>query len=230
MQQLHLRPLCHPRHEAVPSAVRPKPGGPQEAAAIRVACIRRSFTRWCGSIRCRDARCCSSIHSSRSPSTAWRRRESRALLDTLFHQALHPGISVPAHWEPHTIAMWDNRSTQHYAVHDYYPAAPLYGARHHPRRRGHRRRTRRSGDRAPRQIRGAEERRRPRRPQAALRGGEPRINGRHPGSSCSRACFLHPGCLLTTSGSAWACSFRNSRWPSPFIVVRSMRAWQVTGT
>ena len=24
-------------------------------------------------------------------------------------------------WAPHTIAMWDNRATQHYAIHDYYP-------------------------------------------------------------------------------------------------------------
>ena len=48
-------------------------------------------------------------------------RESRALLDTLFHQALVPEYQFRHHWEPHTIAMWDNRSTQHYAVHDYYP-------------------------------------------------------------------------------------------------------------
>ncbi len=48
-------------------------------------------------------------------------RESRSLLDTLFHQALIPEYQFRLHWAPHTIAMWDNRSTQHYAVHDYYP-------------------------------------------------------------------------------------------------------------
>ena len=48
-------------------------------------------------------------------------RESRTLLDTLFHQALVPEYQFRHHWAPHTIAMWDNRSTQHYAIHDYYP-------------------------------------------------------------------------------------------------------------
>jgi taurine dioxygenase len=48
-------------------------------------------------------------------------RESRALLDTLFHQALIPEYQFRHHWAPHTIAMWDNRSAQHYAVNDYYP-------------------------------------------------------------------------------------------------------------
>jgi taurine dioxygenase len=48
-------------------------------------------------------------------------RESRELLDLLFHQALLPEYQFRLHWAPHTIAMWDNRSTQHYAVHDYYP-------------------------------------------------------------------------------------------------------------
>ena len=47
-------------------------------------------------------------------------------------------------------------------------AAPLHGARDHPRRPGHRRRARGSGNRAARQIRGAEGRRHPRRPQTAL--------------------------------------------------------------
>jgi taurine dioxygenase len=48
-------------------------------------------------------------------------RESRLLLDILFHQASIPEYQFRLHWQPHTIAMWDNRSTQHYAVHDYYP-------------------------------------------------------------------------------------------------------------
>src|SRR5215510_3937589 len=48
-------------------------------------------------------------------------RESRSLLDTLFHQALVPEYQFRLCWGPHTIAMWDNRSTQHYAIHDYYP-------------------------------------------------------------------------------------------------------------
>jgi taurine dioxygenase len=47
--------------------------------------------------------------------------ESRALLDLLFRQASVPEYQFRHHWRPHTIAMWDNRSTQHYAVHDYYP-------------------------------------------------------------------------------------------------------------
>jgi taurine dioxygenase len=48
-------------------------------------------------------------------------RESRSLLDTLFYQALIPEYQFRLHWAPHTIAIWDNRSTQHYAVNDYYP-------------------------------------------------------------------------------------------------------------
>lgn len=47
--------------------------------------------------------------------------ESRALLDVLFRQAQIPEYQYRLHWRPHTIAMWDNRSVQHYAVHDYYP-------------------------------------------------------------------------------------------------------------
>jgi taurine dioxygenase len=48
-------------------------------------------------------------------------RESRSLLDTLFQQVLTPEYQFRLHWAPHTIAMWDNRSTQHYAIRDYYP-------------------------------------------------------------------------------------------------------------
>ena len=44
-------------------------------------------------------------------------RESRSLLDTLFQQAQIPEFQ----FRPHTLIMWDNRSTQHYAVNDYFP-------------------------------------------------------------------------------------------------------------
>jgi taurine dioxygenase len=48
-------------------------------------------------------------------------RESRSLLDTLFYQALIPEYQFRHRWAAHTVAMWDNRSTQHYAVNDYFP-------------------------------------------------------------------------------------------------------------
>ena len=48
-------------------------------------------------------------------------RESRSLLEILFLQAQIPEYQFRHHWAPHTLIMWDNRSTQHYAVNDYFP-------------------------------------------------------------------------------------------------------------
>ena len=48
-------------------------------------------------------------------------RESKSLLDILFQQAQIPEYQFRHHWAPHTLVMWDNRSTQHYAVNDYFP-------------------------------------------------------------------------------------------------------------
>ncbi|QYY28217.1 TauD/TfdA family dioxygenase [Cupriavidus pinatubonensis] len=44
------------------------------------------------------------------------------LLQYLFRQAAVPEYQVRLKWRPNTIAFWDNRSTQHYAVQDYFPA------------------------------------------------------------------------------------------------------------
>ena len=48
--------------------------------------------------------------------------ESAALLEQLYAQASVPEYQFRLEWEPGTVAIWDNRSTQHYAVNDYYPA------------------------------------------------------------------------------------------------------------
>lgn len=44
------------------------------------------------------------------------------LLQYLYRQAAVPEYQVRLKWRPNTIAFWDNRSTQHYAIQDYFPA------------------------------------------------------------------------------------------------------------
>jgi len=43
------------------------------------------------------------------------------LLQYLISQAFIPEYQVRFRWKPNSVAMWDNRSTQHYAVMDYPP-------------------------------------------------------------------------------------------------------------
>ncbi len=45
--------------------------------------------------------------------------ESQSLLAILYHQAEIPEYQIRHRWEPNTMLFWDNRSTQHYAPHDY---------------------------------------------------------------------------------------------------------------
>ena len=44
------------------------------------------------------------------------------LLNYLISQAYIPEYQVRWRWTPNSIAIWDNQSTQHYAVQDYWPA------------------------------------------------------------------------------------------------------------
>jgi len=49
------------------------------------------------------------------------RDESDAVLSYLYRHCAHPNFQVRYHWEPHSIAFWDNRCTHHYAIWDYHP-------------------------------------------------------------------------------------------------------------
>lgn len=51
--------------------------------------------------------------------------ESQTVLQFLFRQAHVPEYQLRVKWAPHTLVMWDNRSVQHYAPHDYYPQRRL---------------------------------------------------------------------------------------------------------
>lgn len=44
------------------------------------------------------------------------------LLNYLISQAAIPEYQVRWRWKPNSVAIWDNRNTQHYAVQDYWPA------------------------------------------------------------------------------------------------------------
>lgn len=48
--------------------------------------------------------------------------ESDGVLSALFNHAESPDHQVRFKWTKGTVAIWDNRSTQHFAVADYYPS------------------------------------------------------------------------------------------------------------
>lgn len=48
--------------------------------------------------------------------------ESDAVLELLFAHVTRPEFQCRFNWQRHSVAFWDNRAVQHYAVWDYYPA------------------------------------------------------------------------------------------------------------
>jgi taurine dioxygenase len=51
--------------------------------------------------------------------------ESMALLDMLYRHCVRPEYTCRFHWEPGSLAFWDNRATLHYALDDYGDAPRL---------------------------------------------------------------------------------------------------------
>ncbi len=49
------------------------------------------------------------------------RGESDAILNFLYDHVTTPEFSCRFKWEPNSIAIWDNRSTQHKPINDYFP-------------------------------------------------------------------------------------------------------------
>ena len=47
--------------------------------------------------------------------------ESDAVLEFLFEHVQNPAFQCRFKWEKNSIAFWDNRSAQHYAIWDYFP-------------------------------------------------------------------------------------------------------------
>lgn len=51
--------------------------------------------------------------------------ESAAILNFLFQHISRDEYTCRFHWRPHSIAIWDNRSTQHKPINDYFPSHRL---------------------------------------------------------------------------------------------------------
>ena len=82
---------------------------------------RRRPTRWCAPTPSPAAATCTSTATSRRTWWAWTATRAATLIDLLCRQADYPEYQCRFHWEPHSVAFWDNRAVQHYASSDYWP-------------------------------------------------------------------------------------------------------------
>ena len=55
----------------------------------------------------------------------WTIEESKPLLDFLYAHGARQEFTCRFHWEPGSIAFWDNRATWHYALNDYHGEEPI---------------------------------------------------------------------------------------------------------
>ncbi|MGH6633182.1 TauD/TfdA dioxygenase family protein [Sphingopyxis sp.] len=61
------------------------------------------------------------FETARSLGVGVSEEDSDSLLRLLFDRIKVPEYQVRFRWPPNAIGIWDNRSTQHYAVGDYWP-------------------------------------------------------------------------------------------------------------
>ena len=52
-------------------------------------------------------------------------KESQAILEFLFRHIVTEEYTVRLNWQPGTVAIWDNRSTQHKPINDFHPSHRL---------------------------------------------------------------------------------------------------------
>ncbi|HLI53501.1 MAG TPA: TauD/TfdA family dioxygenase [Acidimicrobiales bacterium] len=89
-------------------AIRPSPDAYREQA--HPAVVRHPVTG-------RPALYVNSVYTTRFE--GWTAAESKPLLDLLFRHSVSENLTCRLHWEPGTLAIWDNRCTVHNALNDY---------------------------------------------------------------------------------------------------------------
>ena len=100
-----------PRDEDIYQAVKSKNSGQSEQFAIHPVIRNHDETG-------RKAVYVNVIHTLSFEGLT--RAESLPLLEYLYRQVTRPEYSFRLRWQANTLAMWDNRCTQHYALNDYH--------------------------------------------------------------------------------------------------------------
>ena len=108
------------RLQAVAAAVRPE--RPRQAAQARGRVPQPVASGGARASGERAGACSTSTASSARASRTSRPTRATRCCEFLYRQATIPEYQLRVKWQPNTLVMWDNRSVQHYASHDYYPA------------------------------------------------------------------------------------------------------------
>jgi len=100
-----------PRDEDIYEAVKSKNSAQSDQSAIHPV------------IRCHDETGRNAVYVNGIHTLSFEgltRAESLPLLEYLYDQVTRPEYSFRLRWQADTLAMWDNRCTQHYALNDYH--------------------------------------------------------------------------------------------------------------